>query len=167
MSYHNIPDYPATVTASNVLVRMIDGLGFRYYWATEGLTENEMQFRPHEISMSLIELLDHIHHLMNVSNRMLQGLENEKTPAIGLLQPVRSSTLKLIESISARVGNMSSEELAAAKFRRTDGTEFPFWHLLNGPVADALTHVGQINSWRRMAGNPAPKTDVFLGRAVS
>jgi hypothetical protein len=39
----------------------------------------------------------------------------------------------------------------------------PFWHIINGPIADALTHVGQINSFRRLAGNPTPKVNVFIG----
>jgi hypothetical protein len=28
--------------------------------------------------------------------------------------------------------------------------------LINGPIADALTHIGQIVSWRRINGNPQP-----------
>jgi hypothetical protein len=41
--------------------------------------------------------------------------------------------------------------------------DHPIWYLINGPLADALTHVGQINAWRRLAGNPCPKVSVFLG----
>jgi hypothetical protein len=37
----------------------------------------------------------------------------------------------------------------------------PFWHLINGPMADALTHTGQISSFRRLAGNPAPRSHPF------
>ena len=39
----------------------------------------------------------------------------------------------------------------------------PFWSIINGPLADGLTHVGQVASWRRMAGNPVPVADVFRG----
>jgi len=36
--------------------------------------------------------------------------------------------------------------------------------LLNGPIADALTHVGQVISFRRTSGNPIPKgVNVFMG----
>jgi hypothetical protein len=42
--------------------------------------------------------------------------------------------------------------------------DHPFWHLLNGPLADALTHVGQINVFRRLAGNPTPKAGLFMGQ---
>jgi hypothetical protein len=41
--------------------------------------------------------------------------------------------------------------------------DHPFWHMINGPIADALTHVGQINSFRRLAGNPTPRAGLFTG----
>mgnify|MGYP001157097463 CR=1 FL=1 len=41
---------------------------------------------------------------------------------------------------------------------------FPLWNLINGPIADALYHTGQIVSFRRTSGNPIPKgVNVFLG----
>ena len=58
---------------------------------------------------------------------------------------------------------MSDEQLANCSIVNSQGPA-PFWNMINGPLADALTHVGQINSWRRLAGNPAPKADVFRGR---
>jgi len=35
-------------------------------------------------------------------------------------------------------------------------SEFPFWNLINGPISDALWHVGQVVSFRRGSGNPLP-----------
>jgi hypothetical protein len=35
-----------------------------------------------------------------------------------------------------------------------DNSQYSFWYSLNGPLADALSHVGQILSWRRILGNP-------------
>ena len=34
LPYYQIPEYPAEFTAETVAARMIDGLGFRYRWAT-------------------------------------------------------------------------------------------------------------------------------------
>ena len=43
--------------------------------------------------------------------------------------------------------------------------EFPFWNMLNGPIADALWHVGQVVSFRRSSGNPFnSKASVFSGK---
>ena len=43
--------------------------------------------------------------------------------------------------------------------------EFPFWNNINGPIADALWHCGQIVSFRRSSGNPYnSKASVFSGK---
>ena len=71
---------------------------------------------------------------------------------------VRKSVLEMTHALKETLLSMSDEELAAIQIR-----ELPFWHIVNGPVADALTHVGQINSFRRLAGNPTPEANVFRG----
>jgi hypothetical protein len=44
-------------------------------------------------------------------------------------------------------------------------TEYPMWNVINGPVSDAIYHVGQIVAFRRAAGNPMhPGVSVFSGR---
>jgi hypothetical protein len=35
--------------------------------------------------------------------------------------------------------------------------------MINGPISDALTHVGQVNSFRRLSGNPVSPANVFSG----
>ena len=47
------------------------------------------------------------------------------------------------------------------------GHEFPSGHLVNGPWADALHHVGQITLLRKALGNPAPSAQPFLGQPPS
>jgi hypothetical protein len=51
-------------------------------------------------------------------------------------------------------------------FKSDTGTrEFPFWNILNGPVDDALWHVGQVITFRRSSGNPYNnKASVFTGK---
>lgn len=56
---------------------------------------------------------------------------------------------------------MDDAEIAAVKVRG----EHPLWILINGPLADALWHSGQVATLRRAAGNPMPKgVNVFLGK---
>ena len=48
-----------------------------------------------------------------------------------------------------------------------DNLDFPFWNAINGTVADALYHVGQVVSHRRAAGNPIdPQVNVFVGKKM-
>jgi len=46
LPYYEIPSYPETYTAATVAARLIDGVGFRYYWATEGLRPEDLSHRP-------------------------------------------------------------------------------------------------------------------------
>lgn len=156
IAHNRIPDHPNETSATNVISRLIDGLVFRYFWSTEGLTENEYQFKPKNTDWDIAMLINHIHTLAHMVDRAFAGNlkvgKEGKTP-----EELRNETIKIYEDLSLRLRNMKDEELDACNFNHRSGKEFPFWNMLNGPLADALTHVGQINSWRRMAGNPLPK----------
>ncbi len=155
--YFSLPPAPKEVSTTNVLSRMIDGLGFRYRWATEDLTEDNMFFRPVESSMSIQEVMIHVYDLAYSTNRVFGGIVTKDNGP----EAIRERTLQLYATLSQRLKDMDDEE-----FHNLVKTEapYPFWYWLNGPIADALTHVGQITSWRRMAGNPQPSgVDVFRG----
>ena len=66
LPYYQVPDYPEAYTATTVAARVIDGLGFRYYWATEGLSEKDLQFKPSEEGRTSEETLQHIYGLSNL-----------------------------------------------------------------------------------------------------
>ncbi len=48
-----------------------------------------------------------------------------------------------------------------------DPTAVPFEKLFQGPIADALTHVGQISLLRRMAGSPVRGENYFTAAIVA
>ncbi len=171
LPYHTIPDPPEVVSGTCVLVRMLDGLGFRYRWATEGLRESDAAFRPGSGSMTLLELLRHVCRLTSwVTENLGAGpaVSGSAAPlppdaAADDLEGLRRQTLTQIGLMRVRLLAMDDADLARLQIAHSKGA-VPFWNMLNGPLADALTHVGQINAWRRLAGNPAPRADVFRGR---
>jgi hypothetical protein len=63
--YYVIPEYPERVTAVCILTRLLDGLGFRFHWATEGLRPEDYSFKPGPDTMSVSELVRHIWGLVN------------------------------------------------------------------------------------------------------
>jgi hypothetical protein len=153
--FYEIPDYPENISGTSVLVRLLDGLGFRFRWSTEGLSDEDYEFRPAPDCMSIEELVRHVWGLVNWVCQSTLSERFKKQDDISL---VRRSVLEMTYALREALLSMSDEELAVIQIR-----ERPFWHIVNGPVADALTHVGQINSFRRLAGNPTPKANVFLG----
>lgn len=157
LPFSTLPPVPDEVSITNVLARMIDGLGFRYHWATVELTAENLEYRPVESSMSIQEVMVHIYDLAYSTNRVFGGEVAKDNTTVQL----RERTLQLYAMLSARLKEMDDnqfEDLVSIE------AKYPFWYWLNGPIADALTHVGQITSWRRMAGNPQPSgVDVFRG----
>ena len=153
--FNRIPPHPDAVSGTTTLVRLLDGLGFRFRWSTEGLSDEDYSFRPAPDSMSIEELVGHVWGLVNwVSQSVgLDGFERGDDASI-----TRGRVLEIIHALREAFSSMSDGDLKEITIR-----EKPFWHIINGPISDALTHVGQINSFRRLAGNPTPKASVFTG----
>lgn len=162
LPYYEIPESATEYTAGTVASRMIDGLGFRYYWATEGLTEKDLAFKPNAEARTSGETIDHILSLSQVVvNTTLNKPNGEKQPEMTFAEK-RKKTLENLKKASDIL--RKSKDLSEFKiiFRER---EFPFWNNINGPIADAIWHVGQVVSFRRSSGNPFPKgVSVFNGK---
>ena len=60
LPYYEIPEHADSYTAGSVASRMLDGLGFRYYWATEGLRVEDLEYKPSESGRTSAETIDHL-----------------------------------------------------------------------------------------------------------
>ncbi|MFY0629328.1 MAG: hypothetical protein JXR05_03040 [Flavobacteriaceae bacterium] len=154
LPYYEIPEAAKEYTAGTVASRMVDGLGFRYYWATEGLTEKDLAFKPNEEARTSGQTIDHILGLSQVIlNATLQKPNGAPQPKMTFAEK-REKTLKNLEQAS----KILRESTDISQYKIIFGkTEFPFWNNINGPIADALWHTGQVVSFRRSSGNPFPK----------
>ena len=79
LPYRVIPEYPQSYNAGTVVSRMIDGLGFRYYWATHGLTEKDLAYKPSETNRTIDETIDHIYNLSRVIYNSAIKKPNDRT----------------------------------------------------------------------------------------
>jgi len=73
LPYREIPPPPPDVNGAAVMARLLDGLGFRYRWATEGLRPEDADFRTSARSMTLRELLRHVCRLVEWTAMHLGG----------------------------------------------------------------------------------------------
>ncbi|MGD1840201.1 MAG: hypothetical protein ACFB0B_04795 [Thermonemataceae bacterium] len=167
LPYRQIPATPDTYTPGNVAARMIDALGFRYYWATEGLRAEDFDYKPSTNARTTRETLDHIDGLVIYINNAVKKQTNfRKTKEKTLFSVQRKQTLLLLKEASDLLRQSSAEEIE--NFTMIfDGREkaYPFWNILNGPVADALWHVGQVVTFRRASGNPIDsQVNMLLGK---
>ncbi len=167
LPYYEIPDYPEKYTQGSVAARMIDGLGFRYYWATEGLRPEDLKYKPGKDARTTEETIDHILGLSNVIVNTTINKANENTDYKGLtFEQKRKMTLKNLKKAADIL--RESNDLSQFKiiFKGEKGTkEFPFWNQINGPIEDAVWHCGQVVLLRRASGNPYnSKASVFSGK---
>lgn len=169
LPFRSIPAPADEYTAGSVLSRYMDGLGFRYYWATEGLTGGDLDYEVCDSSRSIRETLGHVLNIIKMIESALTGDVYElPEPAVDLdLEGLRKESLARIQFVSDQLKSVDPEALAEAKARfRIQGEvhEFPFWNTINGVMSDALYHVGQIVAYRRAAGNPIDQgINVYLG----
>ena len=168
MPYYQIPEAPISYSAANVTARMIDGLGYRYYWATEGLTDKDLAYDPGNDGKICSEVLEHLAGLSNfVLTAILKEVNGSRKVPEDMTWPERRAytlnNFKQISDLLRETGDVGEMKIV---FKRGEETsEFPFWNLINGPISDAIYHTGQIVSYRRSAGNPSnPNVNVFRGK---
>lgn len=171
LPYYQIPDYPQEYTATTVVARLVDGLGFRYYWATEGLRPEDLAYKPSENARTSEETIDHILGLstviINSVSRKANVRDSREQPVLSFKEK-RAKTLDNLKRTSEILLRSTPEDLESFNliFKRKDGsTEYPFWNQINGPISDALWHVGQLVALRRSSGNPFDsKVSVLQGK---
>lgn len=159
LPYSVIPDYPASYTPGSVAARVVDGLGFRYYWATEGLRDEDLNFKPGDDARTSYETLQHIHSMsFNLVNATKQiASESSKINSDIPFYDLRSETLlnfEVASNILKSTGDKGLEDFNLIFKGDKYKVEYPFWNLLNGPISDMLWHVGQVVTFRRSSGNP-------------
>jgi len=167
LPYHQIPDAPEAYSQGSIAARMVDGLGFRYYWATEGLRAEDLQFRPGTDSRTTEETIDHILGLSNVILNSALHKANEGMDTSGFnFEQKRRMTLENLKTAADIFRKSNDLSEFTVVFKRQDGSsEFPFWNQINGPISDAIWHCGQVVSFRRSSGNPFnSKASVFMGK---
>lgn len=158
LPYYEIPLHPEIYSGGGVASRMVDGLGFRYYWATEGLRTEDLLYKPSESGRNTEATIDHIYDLSYFILNSISEVNIQKPLEEMNFEEKREQTLLNFQKAS----EILREQDNLSDF---DSDKFPFWNIINGPIADALWHCGQVVMLRRASGNPFnSKVSVFQGK---
>ena len=162
LPYYEVPEYSEKFTAGTMAARMVDALGFRFYWASDSLTEKDLAYKANEAGRTSLETIQHIYNLSKiiVNSTLKQPNSNEKEE---------------LSYIELRVNTLHNLKIAADILRESEDVseykiifgdrEIPFWNQINGPIADSIWHCGQLVIYRRNTGNPInPKVNHFTGK---
>lgn len=166
LPFSEISEYPTEFSQANIVSRMIEGLGYRYYWATKSLTEKDLNYKSSDDARSTLQIMEHIYSLTEMISSSFKNNEFEFTLVKGTYNELREKTLLNLKYIQGELKSNPDFSQLSLRFER-GGTkmEFPFWNQINGPISDALWHCGQVVMNRRASGNPLQSgVNVFIGK---
>ena len=168
LPFYEIGEYPTEFSSTNVVSRMIEGLGYRFYWATESLLEKDLNYKPSDDSRSTFEVIKHIYDLSSAMVLTMEGKEvtydQDKLSYEALREKTLNNLLAVYQSLKD-IKDFSS--LTIILNRNGEKMTFPFWNMINGPISDAIWHSGQVVMNRRASGNPInSKVNVFVGKTM-
>lgn len=167
--FQEIPTAPNNYTSGNIISRIIDGLGYRYYWASDSLTEFDLAYRPSETGKTCKETIQHIYDLSVSINNVAHGRVNVRPSAkieMSYVELRKKSLQNLFEARTTFLNKTASElEEMRVIFKNGENiSEFPLWNFINGQLSDGIYHTGQLVVFRRATGNPINSaTNVFTG----
>jgi len=124
-----------------LLQHFLAAIAYRTQKALRGAPAEFGDFRVSPTSRTPYELLWHMTGLMGYARTMLHGGEFEP-PRLSSLE---DEVTRFHETLEALRDDLANDSLHAA----ISDAQF-----LHGPLADAMTHVGQLAFLRRLAGSP-------------
>lgn len=137
----------------NVLRHMVATVAYRGGIAITDAPDGFASFRAHDTTRTPGELLAHIGDLLEGSRHLLQG---HMVHLASAPLPWEEEIARFFAAVKELDAFLASEAPLA----------FPVEKLVQGPIGDALTHVGQIVMLRRMAGSPIRSPGYFTAEIV-
>lgn len=149
-----MPDHSAPPVSSRQLLRhAIATVAYRGGKALRGAPEGFAEFRVGENSRTPGQILAHIGDLFDWALSLVKGAQkwNGSEPL-----PWDKGSQRFFAGLEALDAFLASDVPLGCSTER----------LFQGPIADALTHVGQISMLRRLAGAPVRAENYFTAEIV-
>ena len=137
-----------------VLRHLVATVAYRGGLAVVDAPESFASFRAHETTRTPGEILAHIGDLLEGSLYLVKG---EMVFLTSTPLPWKEEITRFFSAVRNLDSYLASDAPLAC----------PVEKLVQGPIGDALTHVGQIVMLRRMAGNPIHAASYFTAEIVA
>ena len=61
--FYEIKKFDENYSKKAIVSRFVHSVGFRYYWATEGLRNEDLKYKPSDSGINTRETLEHIYEI--------------------------------------------------------------------------------------------------------
>jgi hypothetical protein len=133
----------------------VEAIGYRFNPDTLGIEPAHHDIRQHPVANSTRELVQHKRNIIQVTTCCVEGRDIVRSDLDG------PGVLEAISQLHHAIAQRDEPALGAV---RSPGDRSPFL-LINGPLADALTHIGQLNTYKRVIGIESPASGYMDGKA--
>ena len=134
LPFSSIGSYSDSFTSTTVLSRMIEGIGFRFYWATEGLRPIDLDFKPCKDGRSCYEAIEHISMLTDAICEAFAGRIYDFSNHRSGFEDYREGALNNLNIIfNALQENPDFSNISVRLNYNSQDIVTPFWNLINGP----------------------------------
>lgn len=138
-------------SARQLLRHTLATLAYRAAKPLRDAPDSFCKFRPAEGARTAVEIVAHMGDLFDWALSSVQGQERWRSAEP---QPWREETERFFAALEAFDAYLASEQPMHASAEK----------LFQGPMADALTHVGQIALMRRLAESPVRAENYYVAR---
>ena len=157
MSVSEIESEPISLPSDakrELLRHLVATVAYRGGIAISDAPENFAAFRVHETARTPGELLAHLGDLLEGSLHLLKGewVYLDSSPL-----PWSDGVSRFFTSVKELDSYLASDAPLACQVEK----------LIQGPVGDALTHIGQVVMLRRLAGKPVRVASYFTAEIVA
>lgn len=153
----SIPQHPEEINAQNILIRLVDSIKFRYQLSALDISTADFDFKLSEDGKSLGDLFTHIYKLQVATLTCFHP--EHLYPPSPMPENVIKDIVLVLNSIRLKLQNIQQ----ISDFDHISIQGLSFWNLINGPLTDTLTHIGQINSMKRALHKPIRKASMLKG----
>lgn len=145
---------PASKARRELLRHVLATIAYRGGLAVTDAPESFYAFRLNETTRTPGELLAHMGDLLEGSLHLVKG---ELVYLTSTPLPWRDEVARFFSAVKELDSYLASAAPLAC----------PVEKLIQGPIGDALTHVGQMVMLRRMAGNPVRAEAYFTAEIIA
>ncbi|XEC96691.1 hypothetical protein AB6A23_09225 [Paenibacillus tarimensis] len=136
-------------TESKLLRHFLATILYRAEKAIKGVPDNYPNLQIGKDVRSPIEILSHISHVLTCAHSVFEHYDSLIPPSIGSWEEEASRFYEIVEKLDKSLfKGLPNRKRIAEK-------------LLQGPLSDAMTHVGQLSLLKRMADQPIPAESFF------
>ena len=125
LPFYELPENAETYTAGTVAAKQVEALGFRFYHATDNLTDKDLAFKPTDEVRTTLETIQHIYDLSLIIVNATLVKSNSKEKQEMSYKELRQQTLLNLEKASLLL--RASENISDFKIVFGE-KEIPFWN---------------------------------------